>query len=91
VRLSRSPRTGPDRTLIWRVGAFFLGAGLWFAGVVYGVEWMTFVAILVIAAGIGLRFFTRSPADGHSADGDPDFDDEGGADSPHADPEHDSR
>jgi hypothetical protein len=59
VRISRSRRNDPDPTLFWRVGLLFLGAGMWFAGVLYGIEWMTLVAIGIVGIGIVLGMAAR--------------------------------
>jgi Flp pilus assembly protein TadB len=68
VKLDRTRPHAPDPTLYWRVGLLFLGAGMWVAGVLYRVEWLTMAAIVVLGAGIVLRMAARRSARRRAAD-----------------------
>lgn len=60
MRIDRRPRTGPDRFLWVRVGAFFLAAAIFGAGVLTGLDWLVPVAAAVAVGGWLLRFADRS-------------------------------
>jgi hypothetical protein len=45
-----------DRFVEWKVGIFFLGAALWVAGAILGLQWLVWVAIGVLLIGVLLRF-----------------------------------
>jgi di/tricarboxylate transporter len=55
VWIKRRRRDAPDRFVNLKVGIFFLAAGLWVAGVVANLEWLTGAAILVLVVGFVLR------------------------------------
>jgi hypothetical protein len=61
---SRRRRTGPDRFLYAKTAAFFLGAGLFFGGVVTGRDWAVLAAVGVLIVGLALRFADRKEPDG---------------------------
>jgi hypothetical protein len=56
--------------LVWRVGLFFLAAGVWLAGVLVNDNRLTGAAILILFVGILLRFLDRSVADVDADDTD---------------------
>ncbi len=56
LRLDRSRRTG--RHLTWKVRLFSAGAVLALAGIFLDDRWITGVAIVVLTAGVALRFLT---------------------------------
>ena len=53
-RVSRD-RKGEDSFFAIKVALFAVGAALGIAGMAYGVEWLVWIAIAVVAAGIILR------------------------------------
>ncbi len=64
---------GPDPGLNWKVGIFFLGAFLAFAGMWMEAQWLVGVAIAVLVLGMALRFIPRfrtpeRPEEGDSVD-----------------------
>lgn len=60
---SRRRRSGPDRFLYAKTAAFFLGAGLFFGGVVTGRDWAVLAAVGVLIVGLALRFADRQRSD----------------------------
>ena len=67
----RTGRGGPDRFLGWKLGIFFLGAGLFMAGAATGRQWAVAAAIGVLALGMVLRFLPgRSRSDGGEPEGE---------------------
>lgn len=59
MRIDRRPRTGPDRFLWLRVGAFFAAAAIFGAAVLTGLDWLVPVAAVVALGGWFLRFVDR--------------------------------
>ncbi|MGH7462178.1 MAG: hypothetical protein ACREMA_14300 [Longimicrobiales bacterium] len=57
-RASREKR-GPDRFLNLKIAIFTMGAALACAGIIAQRNWLIYVAIGVLAAGVALRFFDR--------------------------------
>lgn len=55
----RRDRRGPDRYLNVRLALFFLASGTWLAGVLSGREWLTGMAIGVLALAILLGWLGR--------------------------------
>ncbi len=51
---------GPDPGLNWKVGIFFLGAFLAFAGMWMEAQWLVGVAIGVLVLGLAARFLPLS-------------------------------
>jgi len=45
----RRDRTGPDRYVNWKVGLFFLAAGVWLGGVIAENSFATGASILIAA------------------------------------------
>jgi hypothetical protein len=72
IRPSRR-NSGLDPALNWKVGVFFLGAFLAFAGMWMEAQWLVGVAIAVLVLGMALRFIPRfrtpeRPEEGDSVD-----------------------
>ena len=59
--LDRSRSSG--RFLEWRVRIFILGAALALASIYFDERWMTGTAILVLVAGVFVRFLPSTPDD----------------------------
>lgn len=56
VFLSLWQRTrGTFALLQWRIGAFFLGAGLGLAGIFFDIFWLVTAALVVLLGGVVLR------------------------------------
>jgi cadmium resistance protein CadD (predicted permease) len=53
-RPSREPR-GPDRFLDYKIVLFVLGAALAMVGIALGRNWLVYVGLIPLAAGIVLR------------------------------------
>ena len=66
----RSRRAG--RYLEWKVRLFTLGAVLAVVGMATGQSWMTWVAIIVLAGGMMLRFLPSGTDDGDAIPDDGD-------------------
>ncbi len=58
-------RSGPGRTrfLGWRMGFFVLGAALAFAGIYLDKPWLVTVALVVLIAGVAVRFVGADTSD----------------------------
>jgi hypothetical protein len=56
--------------LEWRVGIFVVAAVLGLAGMYLDESWLTGAAILLLVAGVLLRFVPGSPGAGDPADGE---------------------
>jgi len=68
IRRSRGREPDPPGVLSWRLGLFFLAAGVWLAGVVIGDDRVTGAAIVILLVAVVIRLFgRRSDVD----DGDP--------------------
>ena len=50
---------GGSALLDWRIGAFFLGAGLGLAGIFLNISWLVTTALIVLLGGIVLRGLAR--------------------------------
>lgn len=48
-----------DSLLPWKIGLFFTGAALWAAGAATEREWLIWAALVLVAAGFGLRLVAR--------------------------------
>ncbi len=57
--MKRTRRSTPDPFLFWKVAIFFLAAGVWVAGVITGRPWITGAAIVLLLAGLALRYAGR--------------------------------
>ena len=56
---------GGAALLGWRIGAFFLGAGLGLAGIFLNIRWLVTAALVVLLAGVALRMVpARDPGSG---------------------------
>lgn len=64
MRIDRRPREGPDRFLHLRLGAFFVAAALFGAGIFMGLDWLVLAAVVVAAGGWLLRFRDGRPSRG---------------------------
>jgi hypothetical protein len=73
VLLDRRRRAGP--WLEWKVRLFAVAAVLGLAGIYLEERWLTGAAIVLLFAGLLLRFLPAGPADGFDDGDDPDGED----------------
>jgi len=65
-----SSRTGPDKYLPWKLGAFVIGVALILLGDRLGLRWMIWIAIGILAIAFLLRFLPESTRGPNSPDPD---------------------
>lgn len=54
--MRRRPPGEPDPYVPAKLALLFLGAGFFVAGVITGLDWPVLVAIVILAAGMAVRF-----------------------------------
>jgi hypothetical protein len=68
-RLDRSRRAGEH--LSWKVRLFSVGAVLALAGIYLNDRWLTGAAIVVLTAGVGVRFLSGGRSSSEDVEEDP--------------------